>query len=90
MDPTQSQGPSMEDHSLPFELLVVDIPAIGHGLQEEVIVVHNQMIVFSYKIIHTCFGFEYPFRLASFSCCLRCRVTYRLLHTASIVLRNHT
>ena len=35
----------MKDHGFQFELSVVEIAAIDHGLEGEVIVLHNQMFV---------------------------------------------
>ena len=45
MDPTQSQDPSMEDDDLQFEMPVVEIVAIKHGLQREVIALVNDLVV---------------------------------------------
>lgn len=39
--PTQSQYTPMEDHGVQFELLVVDIVDIDHGLQGEMIFLQN-------------------------------------------------
>ena len=51
MDPTQSQDPSMEDQGLQFDLPVVEIAAIDHGLKGNVIIYYNQMLLFVYIII---------------------------------------
>ena len=46
MDLTQSQEPSMEDHEDQMQVPVVEIEAIDHGLQGEVIVLYTRMLVF--------------------------------------------
>ena len=45
MDPSQSQDPSMEEQGLQSELPVEEIAAIDHGLQGEVIALHNDLFV---------------------------------------------
>ena len=52
MDPTQSQDPSMEDDGLQFELPVLKVAAVDHGLQGEVIALPYEMFVFLHKTIH--------------------------------------
>ena len=37
MDPSQSQGPSLEDDGLQGDLQMLDVAAVDHGLQGEVI-----------------------------------------------------
>lgn len=46
MDPTQSQDPSMEDDGLQFELPVLEITGVDHGLEGEVISSPYEMFVF--------------------------------------------
>jgi hypothetical protein len=46
MDPTQSQDPSMEEDGLQFELPVLEITGVDHGLQGEVISSPYDMFVF--------------------------------------------
>ena len=45
MDPTQSQDPFMEDDGLQFVPSVVEIAAIEHGLQGEVIALLHVLFV---------------------------------------------
>ena len=47
MDIMQSQQTSIEDHDVKMEILVVEIEALDHGLQREVIVLCSRMFLFT-------------------------------------------
>ncbi len=81
MDPTQSQDPFMEDDGLQFVPSVVEIAAIEHGLQGEVIALLHVLFVCIFMTMWLYFGFLYLFAVVSFFFWFPCRMRYRFHKT---------
>ena len=66
MDPLQSQDPSMEDDGLQSELPVVEIAALKHGLQGEVIVLLHVLFVCIFMTMKLNYRYLYSWPLFHF------------------------
>ena len=80
----------MEDDGLQGDLQMVDVAAVDHGLQGEVIDLPIMVCVgFSLRFKHS-FGFIYQFWICFIFFCFHCRMRYRLHQTPYVLLRSQT